>query len=163
MVQKAARGASIPVGQAEDLGQVAAFLAGTGDSIAPVTAALQEPIGPVNVRWHDGNVEVVQGPAALIGPILRDPFAMGCSKAILADVAHAALVGAFLSESGLAHHWDGATVTRSDATVPQGVCKPVTIAPGDWQIWSDLAARTYVPETESSRLDGAGAGLTDND
>ncbi len=43
MVQKAARGAGIPVGQAEDLGQVAAFLAGTGDSIAPVTAALQDP------------------------------------------------------------------------------------------------------------------------
>lgn len=36
----------------------------------------------------------------------------------------------------------------------------------DTQIWnrlSKLAAQTYVPETESSRLSGAGAGLVDND
>jgi hypothetical protein len=29
--------------------------------------------------------------------------------------------------------------------------------------WQALAAKTYVPETEQSRLGGAGAGLTDND
>ena len=28
---------------------------------------------------------------------------------------------------------------------------------------AELAAKTYVPETEASRLAGAGAGLTDND
>jgi hypothetical protein len=29
--------------------------------------------------------------------------------------------------------------------------------------WQALAAKTYVPETEQSRLGGAGAGLNDND
>jgi len=32
-----------------------------------------------------------------------------------------------------------------------------------WQRLNKLAAQTYVPETESSRLSGAGAGLVDND
>ncbi len=32
-----------------------------------------------------------------------------------------------------------------------------------WREIEDLAANTYVQETEQSRLTGAGAGLTDND
>ena len=32
-----------------------------------------------------------------------------------------------------------------------------------WREIEDLAANTYVQETEQSRLMGAGAGLTDND
>jgi hypothetical protein len=33
----------------------------------------------------------------------------------------------------------------------------------DWAILAKLAHRTYAPDTEESRLKGAGAGLTDND
>jgi len=163
LVQKAARGAGIPVGQAEDLGRVAVFLAGSGGSIAPVTAALLEPISTVDVRWQDGSVEVVQGPAALIGPIVSDAFAMGYTSAVLADTAHAALISAFLARSGVAPKWAGNTVTASDTTILRPTCKPVAIPQDDWQIWQDLAAKTYVPETEASRSSGAGAGLTDND
>ncbi|MEJ8562052.1 DUF3726 domain-containing protein [Yoonia sp. GPGPB17] len=163
MVQKAARGAGFPVGQAEDLGRIAAFLAGTGGSIAPVTAALQEPVSAVDVRWQDDRIEVAQGPAILIGPIVRDAFAMGCTTAVLADTAHAPLVSACLAQSGIAQKWDGCTVTPSDTTVLKPACKAVTIPTDDWQIWQGLAAKTYVPETASSRLAGAGAGLTDND
>lgn len=39
----------------------------------------------------------------------------------------------------------------------------VTIASRDLSVLSQLAARCYAPATESSRLLGAGAGLTDND
>ncbi len=35
--------------------------------------------------------------------------------------------------------------------------------PQDWEALTALAARTYAPATEESRLKGAGAGLTDND
>ena len=163
MVQKAARGAGFPVGQAEDLGRVAAYLAGTGSSVAPVTAALQEPMGAVDVTWQDEAVAFAQGPAALIGPIVSDAFAMGYTRAVLADMTHAPLVSAFLAQSGIAQTWHRSTVTPSDTTVLKPVCKAVTIPDADWQIWQELAAKTYVPETESSRLGGAGAGLTDND
>lgn len=39
----------------------------------------------------------------------------------------------------------------------------VEVAPDDWAVLKALAARTYVPATEESRLHGAGAGLKDND
>ena len=39
----------------------------------------------------------------------------------------------------------------------------VFIRDEDMAKWQALAAKTYVPETEQSRLGGAGAGLTDND
>jgi hypothetical protein len=163
MAQKAARGAGFPVGQAEDLGRIAAYLAGTGASVVPVTKALQEQVSDIDVRWTDGCVEVHAGPAALIGPVIRDAFAMGCNKAVLADISHAPLVGAFLAENGVAQNWDGVTVTVSDTTILAAKCKPVTIPQEDWNVWSECAAKTYVPETEASRLAGAGAGLTDND
>ncbi|PJI84644.1 uncharacterized protein DUF3726 [Yoonia maricola] len=163
LVKKAARGAGFPVGQSEDLGQVAAFLAGTGGSVAPVTTALQEPICEVDVRWRDNGVEVIQGPAALIAPIISDAFAMGRTTATLADLAHAPLVSAFLAHSGIAQRWDGPSVIPSDTTVLRPTCNAVTIPEADWQIWLELAGKTYVPETNASRLAGAGAGLTDND
>ncbi len=163
LVKKAARGAGFPTGQAEDLGRVAAYLAGTGASVQPITMTLQEPLSQVDVRWAEGRVEVQRGPAALIGPIIRDAFAMGCTTAVLTDIRHAPLVGAFLAENGVAQKWDGPIVTRSDTTVLKAACGPVTIPGHDWQIWLDLAAKTYVAETDASRIAGAGAGLTDND
>lgn len=163
LVKKAARGAGFPSGQAKDLGRVAIYLAGTGASVAPITAALKEHSSAVDVRWSDGRVEVQYGPAILIGPIIRDAFAMSCTTAILADVAHAPLVAAFLAQSGVAQKWDGLTVRVSDTTVLDPACGPVDIPDEDWQVWLDLAAKTYVPETEASRIAGAGAGLTDND
>lgn len=45
-------------------------------------------------------------------------------------------------------------------TVPAG---PSEVDEKTWERLNNLAAQTYVPETESSRLSGAGAGLVDND
>jgi len=51
------------------------------------------------------------------------------------------------------------------AEVPgDGMPQPLfDVADGDWSEIGALAARTYVPASEQSRLAGAGAGLTDND
>ncbi len=54
----------------------------------------------------------------------------------------------------------------SPIDVPQG--RPpgtgaLSVADEDWNALKALAARTYVPESEQSRLSGAGAGLSDND
>lgn len=163
MAQKAARGAGIPLGQAEDLGRVAVYLAGTGGKVQAITRALEETQTPAHVDWGEGEVTVRSGSAALLGPIIRDAFAMGYDTAILADLSHTLLVGAFLAQSGVALRWDGRKLTRSDTSVLEPRCKPVSIPASDWAVWCAFAAKTYVPETESSRLAGAGAGLTDND
>lgn len=163
MVLKAARGAGIPLGQAEDLARVAIYLAGTHSKVGAITQALQETQTQARVDWDHDRLVVHAGPAALIAPIVRDAFAMGYDTAQIADLSHAGLVGAFLAENGVSLRWDGAVLRRSDTTVMPATCAPVTIPQEDWTIWGDLAARTYVPETEASRLAGAGAGLTDND
>jgi hypothetical protein len=41
--------------------------------------------------------------------------------------------------------------------------QPFSVPPQDWQALSRLAALTYVPESETSRAQGAGAGQIDND
>lgn len=163
LVKKAARGAGFPVGQSEDLGRIAAYLAGTGASVEPITRALCETPTKADIVWGDGIIEIRAGAAALIGPVVRDAFVMGCKEAVLADVTHAPLVAAFLAENGVAQKWEGARVTLSDTTVLKPGCMPVTIPQEDWQLWQDLAGKTYVPETQASRIAGAGAGLTDND
>ncbi len=163
MVQKAARGAGIPLGQAEDLGRVAAYLAGTGGNISVVTNVLQEAQSAVEVTWQAQSVTVVAGPAALVAPIIRDAFAMGSLEATVADIAHAPLVAAFLAHDGMAQKWRGCTLTPSDTSVLRPKCNAVEINPDDWDIWTSFAARTYVPQSDASRLSGAGAGLTDND
>ena len=38
-----------------------------------------------------------------------------------------------------------------------------TVGANDWQARSALAFKNYVPATEASRMNGAGAGLVDND
>jgi hypothetical protein len=43
------------------------------------------------------------------------------------------------------------------------VLEPVDVEDGLWRDLQALAARTYVPASEHSRLAGAGAGLSDND
>jgi len=94
-----------------------------------------------------------------------------------------------MTGTSLALEWDGTTITRADATsfldsdgpdtevaekVRAGIAGAPTGRPARraWrgeisadtaQILQGLAHRTYAPETEQSRLAGAGAGLTDND
>lgn len=163
MALKAARGAGISLGQAEDLARTAVYLAGTSGDVRSITDALQEPTVAADVTWGDDTITINTGSAAVIGPIIRDAFAMGYNSATLADLAQAPLIAAVLAENGVSLTWDGTTLARSDTTVIKLTCKAVVIPAADWTIWRDLAAKTYVPESDASRLAGAGAGLTDND
>jgi len=57
-------------------------------------------------------------------------------------------------ERGLAEHLSGRPFPRARACA---------ISEASWQQALDLSHLTYVPETEASRLGGAGAGTNDND
>ena len=54
---------------------------------------------------------------------------------------------------------DGMSPSDTTGPMPARLTLPAPLA----DKMMALAARTYVPETEASRLSGAGAGLTDND
>ncbi len=162
-VLKAARGAGFPLGCAEDLAAVAAYFIGIGGKAGVISDVLMETPTRAKVTWEDDTLVVHEGAAAIIAPIVCDAFKMGYNKAVLADPAHRTFVGAALAANDVSLMWDGLTILRSDTNVITPTTKAVNIPQTDWAIWQGLAAKTYVPASEASRLAGAGAGLTDND
>ncbi len=60
-----------------------------------------------------------------------------------------------------------AAITCRPCDPPKGAALPRATRSGvgeaDWSVLEQLAWRTYAPETDASRLKGAGAGLSDND
>ncbi len=161
-VLKAARGAGLPLGQAEDLARVASYLMGIRGEAAVITRALQEPVTEVQARWQDSHV-TLSGSAAMIAPVICDAFRMGYDSVTFAKADHSAYIGAAMAVQGVPLWWEGCTIRRGDSEVLPAKPGPVTVPAQDWDVWMGLAAKTYVPESETSRSTGAGAGLTDND
>jgi hypothetical protein len=109
---------------------------------------------------------------AVRAPALLLPFAAMAARELNQDLS--------LTWTGVRASTDGATLRLegdplqsgpADVTLQPGLhsvapCVPVsrcTPRPEDWATLNALAARTYAPATEESRLLGAGAGVTDND
>ena len=159
---KAARGAGLPQGQAEDLARVAAYLVGIRGDVAVITAALQEPMRAVQATW-DGNHLTISGSAAMIAPVICDAFRMGSARVTFADLRHSPYIAAALAADGVPLWYEGRSIRRGDSEVLPVKPGPVAVPQADWDIWLALAAKTYVPDSAASRLAGAGAGLTDND
>ncbi len=163
MVQKAALGAGIPLGQAEDLGRVATYLAGTGGDVAMIADVLDAPHIQPDISWGADEIRIAEGSVALTGPIVRDAFVMGIDRAVLADAKMARLVAAFLAVAGISAVVDQETIARADKEPGPEPIGPADVPQDIWNCWSTLAALTCVPESGMSRSAGAGAGLTDND
>ncbi len=149
LVLKAARGGGLPLGLAEDLAVATAFLDLSQLSQCPC---------------HDGG-------AATTIPTALDLVAAGSGPQTV--TADAALIAAYVAlaqhQNGQMLVWDatetGAVFHRfepAEAPANQRVGRQVLSAALDAHL-IDMASKTMVPETESSRLGGAGAGLTDND
>ena len=164
IIRQAARGAGAPPGQAEDLARTALYLVQTGQGLERVAASLRDPFDPVDVQWDHDCIKVRSGPAMMIAPVVRDAFLGGVDSARLDHPAHAPLIRAALAEAGIMVAGDDTDLARIDAAPPVGtVTGQVDVPETLWSIFAHFAARTFVPETDASRIAGAGAGLTDND
>ncbi|MGH1576402.1 DUF3726 domain-containing protein [Planktotalea sp.] len=137
MVLKAARGAGMTLGCAEEFARAAPYLA----SLGKLEVALD---------------------------LLNEPFEMPAFQEGLLSGGHPVLAVICLSDlqaAGLDVRLEAKiSATLCDAlsqrSVPVG---PFEVDPEVWDGLALLAARILVPETEQSRLAGAGAGLSDND
>lgn len=58
---------------------------------------------------------------------------------------------------------DAATILAQLADMKPSPGRVTSVSAQNWVRIKQLAAKTYVPESEASKLGGAGAGLTDND
>ncbi|WP_377507928.1 DUF3726 domain-containing protein [Octadecabacter sp. R77987] len=161
LVLKAARGAGVPLGHAEDIAAAMPDYIALGGDMGALAAALDCP----HTAWTDGH-----GCAVMAGPTAIDLVRAGQGEQRIngADlpllfvglVSMANRFGAGLAcdvqdDCVVIAVGQGATVTLAIG--------PVTVEGAAWAALMKLAARTFVPETETSRAAGAGAGLTDND
>ena len=163
IVHKAALGAGIPVGQADDLARTAVHMAGHREQLGPVVDALTEPQEPIDVAWGGDRLVIKAGNVAMTAPIVKDGFATGIRKVRLCRPSHLPLVIAMLAESGVRVQADGTMLERLGFAPPAPMPGPVDVPAHIWEILATFAARTYVPASDTSRTGGAGAGLTDND
>ena len=163
LVLKAARGAGYAIGHAEDLSRLAMFLAGTGQSLKLVDAALAAGSNAPTVTWDDALVVIGAGSNLIAGVIARDALLSGVAKAVMSDEAQVEMAKVLLASEGYVPNADGLTLRMGGASEAPKPSGPVDLDDRYFAAWGALAAKTYVPETEASRLAGAGAGLTDND
>lgn len=181
VARKAASGAGLPHGVAEDIGQAAAWLSARGvDAVGAVVEALADGVeGRPAIFDALAAVDALCSAAANVVP-LQDR-ASGLLMLGLAGTAAMDIGVGVAVDRG-----DGDVVRLArltDATRPMPSVTVLRRVPDDGAADAEfssaarpaatdakayaaalaLAARTYVPASELSRIQGAGAGTTDND
>ncbi len=133
-LMKAARGAQLPLGVAEDLFAAAPFLT------------------PEDIAWIAEDIET--GGAGLIDLT----FALDSAECGVGPMPDTPPAAAFAAARGWKPEMPG---QRENPSIPPS--GPVQINDAVWDRLDDFVVHTYVPETTASRTRGAGAGEIDND
>lgn len=171
VVRKAALGARLPGGTADDLANAASWMEAYGLSALPLAI-------DVIATGTAGNINI----ATFFDRIAADEKSVQVDGANLLVVGFAAdAAGAY--GMGFAIEWAGcraqvgadgfvlsgdnangrATISACDPPAATTKSAEISVRQDDWARANQLAAAYYVPATEASRLGGAGAGVNDND
>ena len=154
MVLKACRGIGLPVAQAQE---VAAAMAASPWALKQLLTQLAKPILTASFDFSIGldikNAHILRDFwACADAAYLASPRVSSC------DVTEA--LARYRGVSVVAQGEDLLVMVDERPMLKPARCE---VAPDEWQQLETYAALTYVPETDASRLVGAGAGLTDND
>lgn len=160
MVLKACRGIGIPVAQAQDVSRA---VAASPESLEALLLHLAQPLHEVYFDFSKGlkieKICLLRDFSTCVDAVQSETVPV-VIKSQLSDpllVAMAALHAINVAASGA-----DLVLTKGSAETPS-FSKRSNVDLNDWTALGKYAALTYVPETEASRLGGAGAGLTDND
>ena len=153
LAAKAARGAGAPPAQAAAFGQATTCHLAAGRDPGLLAQALDAlPLGPIAIL-----------PGALMRVLesATEDSATGTLPAtgLTQSYAEAQPFAQVCTSTGQGFEITFTLTEPADRPKPARLELPKDLA----KKMQSLAARTYVPETEASRLSGAGAGLTDND
>jgi len=159
LVLKACRGVGVPMGQARE---VAVALAETPQALAALPPHLARPMQPAKFDFSDGLT--VQDASLLRDfPACADAAALGVQQVRICGLAACDLAHALARSRGLTIAAEGADVVFTGTEAARPEASRCAVLPEIWQQVTNFAALTYVPETDASRVGGAGAGLSDND
>tara|TARA_B100000780_G_scaffold147168_1_gene102845 strand:- start:620 stop:1129 length:510 start_codon:yes stop_codon:yes gene_type:complete len=158
-VLKACRGVGLPIAQAQD---VAAAMAPSPWALKQLLTQLAKPMRTASFDFSAG-LEVKNA------YILRDFWV--CVDAAYLAVPWVCLRGVIpCNVTEALAHYGGVSIVMQGADLlvrveERAMLQPVRceVDPDEWHELGLYAALTYVPETNASRLVGAGAGLNDND
>lgn len=167
MAYKAARGAGVPLGHAEDFGPVVAHMAlQAPQQLACLSQVLSTPCAPFDSSEASGALTVNNAQVVIAAPIALDALRAGATSVHLCDVDTPTLLQAYCDTAGdaaLSKQGRDFVMVRVVPPAQKPAIGAIEISDKIWSVLSEYAAKTYVPATEASRLAGAGAGLTDND
>ncbi len=145
LAAKAARGAGAPPAQAAQFGQAAVQHLCAGRPEEELIGALE---------------------ALPEGPILALPLLLAeVQEGFVESGGYDALARSYVEALPFKASLDTDMMLRCDRAVPARRKPPARcrLSSDIVELWVDLAARLLVPESDSSRRSGAGAGLIDND
>ncbi len=156
LATKAARGAGAPPEQAAEFGRAVVCHLLAERDINDLTDALAAlPAGPILTLplGFARVLEQAKGESATGHVSCADTLALAQSYADALPFAQTSAAGAEGLDISINLGEPAARAPITRVTLPEDLAAKMTT----------LAARTFVPESEASRLAGAGAGLTDND
>jgi len=180
---KAARGAGFSWGLAEDIGRAARRIAVEDDnwgeamlSLAENAQSFEPPDPARTTRWRNGEADVATRktlcPIRTAALLLDDPLPADSLPLTILDVGLPVWLDAMLlRRSGMRIAQPVALLTpQADITIESGdgVVRPITgqrgtIGERTFAALNSFAAKTYVPESERSRIRGAGGGRVDDE
>ena len=158
-VLKACRGIGLPIAQAQE---VAAAVAASPQAIPDLLKCLSKPLQKADFDFTNG-LKVQNAYILRDFSVCADAALQGISSVIICEVGPCNLIKALAKHRGVK-----VSIKRNDLIISKGIefkllFERCNLEVKEWSAIGDYAALTYVPETDQSRLDGAGAGLSDND
>ena len=158
-VLKACRGIGLPIAQAQE---VAAAVAASPQAIPNFLKYLSQPLQRAYFDFTNG-LEVENAYILQDFSVCADAAISGAPSVVIRDVDECELIIALAKHRGVTVNTQSKNLSISKGIASELLFERCNIDANDWTAIGRYAALTYVPETDQSRLDGAGAGLSDND
>ncbi|MDA9237654.1 hypothetical protein N9P15_01000 [Planktomarina sp.] len=158
-VLKACRGVGLPIAQAQE---VAAAVAASPQAIPDFLQYLSQPFQKVGFDFTNG-LEVKNANILQDFSVCADAAISGESSVVIRDFDRCELIIALAKHRGVMVKTQSNDLSISKGAASELLFERCNLSTKDWAAIGQYAALTYVPETDQSRIDGAGAGLTDND
>ena len=156
---KACRGIGLPIAQAQD---AAAAVAASPQAIPDFLKYLSQPLQKADFDFTNG-LEVKNAYILQDFSVCADAAISGAPSVVIRDIDKCELIIALAKHRGVVVNTQSKDLRITDGTGSKLLFERCEIDANDWKAIGRYAALTYVPETDQSRLDGAGAGLSDND
>ncbi|MEM9351185.1 MAG: hypothetical protein AAGA47_13065, partial [Pseudomonadota bacterium] len=161
---RAARGARVPLGYAEDMARAVGDF-GDEAAFAAAARALSKPFEKAKFEEADGVLTFKSAPAIAALPVALDALRAGIKTVTFDCIDEEDLIAPYLDHSAARGFFAAKHGVRLTHTAARSVPPPIArlhLPIDTLETLQALAALTYVPASEASR-EGAGAGAIDND